>query len=255
MKIFKFIASFLLILGILLLMIWAMVRTNDQTCTGISIVINSSGEPKLVIESDVLNVLAQNNVEWEGKKIKEIDMSFIKEKLAQENYVKSIEKVHFLNSKLQIEISLHNILLAVVSNDDKKFLLDEEGVYLPYSPKIENDVIITTGFIPNHYKKYETVTSEDKVLYGLFYVASLIRADSFYANWFNKMELNNKQEIILYPDTENLPVLFGTAQDAEKKLKILKHIYYEVLPYIDEGTYAQLDVRFQNRIIATKSKS
>jgi cell division protein FtsQ len=255
MKIFKFIASFLLILGILVLMIWAAVKSNDQTCTGISVVIHVSGEPKLITESDVLTILKQNNTEWEGKKMKEIELASINKILAQENYIKSVEKVHFSGSKLQIEITLHDILLAVESKDGKKFLLDVQGTYLPYSPKVENGVMIANGFIPNTFRIKETITPDNNELYELFFVASLIKADAQYAIWFNKMNVNEKQEITLYPSSGKLPVLFGTMQDAEKKLKALKFMYSDVLPYMDDGKYAQLDVRFQNRIVATKSKS
>ena len=255
MKIFKFIASFLLILGILVLLIWAIIKEDAQTCTGISVVINASEDSKLITKSDVLAILKQNNTEWEGKKIKEIELSAIHKILAQEDYIKSVDKVHFSGSKLQIEVTLHNILLRVESQDGKKFLLDDQGIYLPYLPKVENSIIVASGFIPNSYQKKATVTPENKKLYELFFVASLIKADPAFATWFTKMEVNEKHEITLYPSSGNLFVLFGTMQDAEKKLKTLKYMYREVLPYVDEGKYAHLDVRFQNRIIATKSKS
>jgi len=255
MKNFKFLATSLLILGILVLMIWAMVKENDQTCTGISIVIRASEEPTLITKSDVLTILQQNNVEWDGEKMKEIDLASVHNILTHENYIKTVDKVHFSGSKLQIEITLHKILLAVETKDGKKFLLDDQGTYLPYSPKVENDVIIANGFIPNTFQKKEIITPDKKELYELFFVASLIKADKDYEKWFRKIDINDKKEITLYPSSGKLPVLFGTMQDAEKKFKALKFMYCEVLPYTNENKYAQLDVRFQNRIVATKSKS
>jgi len=255
MKIFKFIASFLLILGIFALMVWAMVKENDQTCTGISVIIHASGEPKLTTKSDVLTILKQNNTEWEGKKMKEIDLASIHKILDRENYIKAVDKVLFSGSKLQIEVTLYNILLIVESKEGKKFLLDDQGTFLPYSPKVENDVIIAKGFIPNTFHVKETITPEHKELYELFRVASLIKTDQDFERWFNKLNINDKQEITLFPSSGKLPVLFGNMQNAEKKLKALKFMYSEVIPYMKDDKYAQLDVRFQNRIIATKSKS
>jgi hypothetical protein len=255
MKIFKYIAYFLLIFGIIALVIWAALKENDQICAGISTVIHASEQSKLITESDVLSILKQNNMEWEGKKVKEIDLVSINKILAQEDYIKSVDKVHFSGTKLQIEITLYNILLIVEANDGEKFLLDAQGVYLPYSPKVENGVITTCGFIPNSYSKNETITPENKELYELFYVASLIKADHGFANWYKKMEINKRQEITMYPSSGKLTVLFGTMQEAEKKLKTLRSMYENALPYMNDNKYAQLDVRFQNRIIATKSKS
>jgi len=255
MKIVKITASFLLTLGILFLMIWAIVRANNQKCTGALIVINGSEKSELLTKSDVLNILNQNNVKWEGEKMKEIELASINKVLAQENYIKSVDKVHFSGSKLQIEVSLYDILLEVSSNTGQKFLLDVEGIYLPYSPKTGNDVIAVNGFINNTFQKNKTITPENNELYEVFTVASLIKKDTFYAALFHKMYVNDKQEIVLYPSVGKLPVLFGTVQDAENKLKTLKYMYEEVIPYMNDDKYAQLDVRFKNRIVAKKTKS
>jgi len=255
MKIIKIIASFLLILGILVLMVWAAVRAKEHKCTEIAIEIHASKEPALLSKSDILSLLERNGVEWKGKPIKEIDLSSIKNLLSRENYIKSVDKVHFLGSKLQVEVSLYNILMELESQDGKKFLLDTEGVYLPYSPKTGSDIIIATGFIPYTFRKKETVAQADKELYELFSVASLIREDSFYAALFHKLYMTDKGEIVLYPSVGQLPVLFGTLQDAESKIKTLKYMYEKVIPYMDEDKYAQLDVRFKNRIVATKTKT
>jgi hypothetical protein len=133
--------------------------------------------------------------------------------------------------------------------------LDVEGTYLPHSPKLENDVIIVNGFINNTFRKNETITPENNELYEVFTVASLIKKDPFYAALFHKMYVNDKQEIVLHPSVGKIPVLFGTMHDAEHKLKTLRYMYDEVIPYVNEDKYAQLDVRSKNRIVATKTKS
>jgi hypothetical protein len=255
MKIVKIIASFLLFLGILVLMVWAIIKSKDQTCTDIAIIINSSEELQLLNKSDVLHILEQNNAIWKEKAIKEIDLAAIHKILAEENYIKSVDKVLFLGKKLQIEVTLYDILLEVQPKTGDKFLLDFNGTYLPYSPKVENSVIVAQGSIPYRFQTKETITPENHELYELFFMASLIHEDPFYNALFRKLYLNDKQEIMLYPSYGNLPVLFGTTHDAPHKLKSLKYMYEEVLPYLNENQYAQLDVRFKNRIVAKKSKT
>jgi hypothetical protein len=255
MKIIKIITSFLLVLGILILMVWAALKSNDQTCTGISILIHAPEKSELLTKSDISNILKHQNMSCEGKAIKEVDLTSIHKILAQENYIKTVDKVHFLGSKLQIEVTLYDILLEVEPATGQKFLVDVQGTYLPYSPKTGNDIIIATGFISNTFQKKEKVSSDNNALYELFSVATLIKTDPFYTELFHKLYVNDNQEIMLYPSVGNLPVRFGNMQDAENKLKTLKYMYQEVLPYMDENAYTQLDVRFKNRIIATKTKS
>jgi hypothetical protein len=118
---------------------------------------------------------------------------------------------------------------------------------------VGNDIITATGNIPDTYQKKRTITQENKALYEILYVASLLKADPLYSALFKKLVVTEKQEIILHPSVGNLPVLFGNMQDAENKLKALKYMYEDVLPYMNNDKYAQLDVRFKNRIVATKS--
>jgi hypothetical protein len=230
-------------------------KAKKKTCSDISILIHAQKESQLITESDILNILKQNNKEWEGKTIKEIDLTSIHKILTQENYIKSVNKVHFLGSKLQIDVTMYDILLEVEPLNGKKFLLDREGVYLPYSPKTNSDVIIVRGAIPNTFQHKEKITPEDKELYDLFTAALLIKKDPFYATLFHQLTINTNQEIILIPSVGKLPILFGNIQDAENKLKTLKYMYDDVLPYMNDDKYAQLDVRFKNRIVATKTKS
>jgi hypothetical protein len=175
--------------------------------------------------------------------------------LGKENYIKSVNKVHFLGSKLHIEVTLHDILLVVEPMNGQKFLLDIEGTYLPYSPELNSDVIIVSGSIPNTFQNKDRITPAHKELYDLFSVALLINKDPFYAALFHQLEINNKQEIKLIPRVGKMPVLLGDIQDAEDKLNTLKYMYDDILPYMNENKYAQLDVRFKNRIVATKTKS
>ena len=255
MKIIKIITSFLLVLGILILMVWAAFKSNDQTCTGVSILIHAPEKSELLTKSDISNILEQHSISCKGTAIKDIALATVHKILAQENYIQTVDKVHFLGSKLQIEVTLYDILLEVEPATGQKFLVDVQGTYLPYSPKAGNDVIVATGFIANTFQKKEKVSSDNNALYELFSIATLIKTDPFYTALFHKLYVKDNLEIMLYPSVGNLPVRFGNVQDAENKLKTLKYMYQEVLPYMDENAYAQLDVRFKNRIIATKTKS
>jgi len=255
MKIIRFIASFLIVLGILALMVWAAKKANNKICTGISIQIDSSEKHELLTKSDILNILEYHNVLWEGKAKNEIDLSSIQKYLTQENYIKSVDKVHFLGSKLQIEVTLYDILLEVESNSGQKFLLDVQGTYLPYSPKVGNDVIVASGYIPNTFRKKEQVNPNEIALFELFTIASLITENPYYTALFQKLDIDSNQNITLFPSVGNIPVLFGTTQYAQEKFRSLKYMYDEVLPYVNDNMYAQLDVRFKNRIVATKNKS
>ena len=255
MKFLKILVSLLLILGIVVLTVWAGIKANNKSCTAVSIRINDAGESALLSKSDILLILEHNHIECEGKPMKEFDLSSIYRILANENFIKSVDKVHFLGSKLHIEITLYDILLEVETQNRQNFLLDVEGICLPYSPKIKNDVIVCRGCIPDGFRKKELITPDNYELYELFVVASFIRNDPFYAPLFQKLYINEKQEIILQPSVGNLPVLFGSMQQAEQKLKTLKYMYEEVLPYVEENKYVRMDVRFTNRIVATKNRT
>jgi cell division protein FtsQ len=255
MKIIKFIASFLLILGILTLVVWTGYRAKKHTCRDISVLIYNAGNSELLTKSDILDILKKNNLEWNGKRIEEIDPAIITKILEKENYIETVENVHFSGSILQIEVSLYDILLEIAPKTGENFLLDVNGVCLPHSPKLKSDVIVATGYISPMVKKNGTTSVDNNDLQQIYNLAILLKNDLFYAKLFNKMRVDEKQNIMLLPTDEKLPVLFGNMENAEKKLKTLRYMYKEVLPYMKEDKYTQLDVRFENRIVAKKIKN
>lgn len=253
MKIFKLVTSSVLVLGILALLTWIGFNSYKSTCSEVKIVINCSGINQLYTENEIIEILKKNNLEPLNRQKSEIDLPKILTVLLQQDYVKSVEKVHFLGTKLHLELTLFDVLLYIRNSSNNCYLLSTDGTFLPITPKVRNGVFNVSGYIPSDIRKKEKATPELPELYALYSLCSMFAEDTFYSALYQNITINEHQSIAFTPTIGNHQVVFGTIHNAQDKLKILKYMYEEVLPYVAPNTYSKLDLRFKNRIIATKS--
>ena len=83
-------------------------------------------------------------------------------------------------------------------------------------------------------------------------LTKVIQQNDFYQAQFRQIYLNSRNEIELISTIGGQTVLFGSVDNAEEKLRNLKTVYENGLSYKGYNTYAQLDARYKNRIIATR---
>ncbi len=82
-------------------------------------------------------------------------------------------------------------------------------------------------------------------------LTKIINQDDFYQAMFRQIYLNNGG-MELTSAIGGQTILFGTSENAEEKLRNLKTVYENGLSHKGYNTYAQLDARYKNRIIATR---
>ena len=128
------------------------------------------------------------------------------------------------------------------------YFVDSEGTAVPFTPKMQDYLMVVNGNIPETYtigKKAPGKTQDALAL------TKTINKDEFYRAMFRQIYLGH-DGIELASAIGGLTVLFGTTENADEKLQNLKTVYENGLSHTGYDTYAQLDARFKNRIIATK---
>ena len=83
-------------------------------------------------------------------------------------------------------------------------------------------------------------------------MARKINQNDFYEAMFRQIYLNGRNEMELTSTVGGQNILFGGLNNADEKLENLKTVYEKGLSHKGYDTYAQLDARYKNRIIATR---
>lgn len=247
MKIAKLVFSAILVIAVLVFAVLSIVKTPNHQCTSIEVRPHSQNESVLLTQTDVESIIENADIKIIGKKMKDVDLKAVAQKLSENPYVQKINFIHFVNSKLVIDFDLKHIILHVFSEDGEQYFVDENGSLVPFTKKMQDYLIIANGEIHQHYKKG---ASSNKELTPVVKLAKEILSDEFYADQFRQIYLNSAKQMELVSTIGNHIVLFGTEENATEKLANLKQVYQNGIPRMGFDRYAQLDVRFKNRVIA-----
>lgn len=247
MKLVRAITSIVLIISVFVIIILAFVHMPNRQCSSISVVPHTTNECIALSEKNVKDMIAKSGIETVGKKMKEVDVAAITNLLQNNPYVKQVNFIHFSGTKLVIDFTLRNIILHVYNTDGEQYFVDDEGYLIPYKSTIIDYLVIANGNLHQHYKKGAQAGKE---LGPIVSLANKLLADDFYSKQFRQIYRNANKQLELVSTIGNQVILFGDTADASDKLINLKHVYQEGLSRKGYDRYAQLDVRYKNRVIA-----
>lgn len=252
MKIFRLVTAIVLCLAVLAGIIYAAVNRPKRPCSACEVVVNYDGEYPTVSEADILKLLKDNQIETIGIPVKDIDLEQIAKLLKQEKYIKAVNDVQCISTKLRINVTLKNILLHVYAKDGSQYFIDEDGIILPFSTAVKENVPVVNGNITVKYNKEKKDYECDSNLLHAFKVATYMHNDDFCQNQFRQLYVTNSDDLVLIPTIGRHIILFGKAENMEEKLFNLKQTYQQGLAYLGMDQYVSLDLRYKNRVIAKK---
>ena len=250
----KAVLKILLALFIVALIVVSIVKMQNRKCSEIQVNLNYEGEHPPLNQESVIALLEQENIPIIGLELKDIPLEKISETLNKNNFIKETESIDFKGTTLTITILLKTLILHVYPEKGEQFFIDETGFLLPYSPLVKEKIMVANGAIKEQFTPETNVEKDSTQLHVLYEIASAIRKNPFCEAQFCQIYMDKDQEMELIPAIGQHIVKFGKGDRIEEKLSDIENIYTNVLAYKGMDQYKELDVRFQNRVIAKKEK-
>ena len=251
MRYFKAITRIVLVLSVLAFVIVAIVKIPQRRCQSIQVAAHTQNESVLLTQADVEQMLADKGIEIMGKRIKDVDLTELTTLLEKNPFIRTVNFVHFSGTRLLIDYDLRHIVMHVYDKEGGEFFVDDEGALVPYSKKMKDYLIIANGNISQTYKAGATVSKD---LQKVLNVVEKIRANEFYQAQFRQIYLNDQHQMELVASLGNQIILFGGDDNIDEKLNNLKVVYKDGLSRKGYDTYAMLDARYKNRIVAKRKQ-
>ncbi len=251
MRYFKAITRIVLVVSVLAIAIVAMVKIPQRRCESIQVNAHTQNESVLLTQADVERMLTGKGIEIVGKRIKDVDLTEVTALLEKNPFIKTINFIHFAGTRLLIDYELRNIVMHVYDKDGGEYFVDNDGALVPFTSKMKDYLIVANGNIAQTYKAGTTVSKD---LQQALNVVHKILADEFYTAQFRQIYLNDKHQLELVASLGNQVILFGSDENADEKLDNLKVVYREGLSRKGYDTYAMLDARYKNRIVAKRKQ-
>jgi len=187
---------------------------------------------------------------FKGQTIENLDMTLIESTIEHNDFVKDAQVYVDARNIMHIKVQQRNPILRVISQNESSFYIDEDGVKIPFQRKAVIRLPVLTGDLP----VYKTRLANDpKSFYSdIFKLTKAIEADPFMSSLAEQILVDEQKDLCIMPKIGNHKIIFGNADNVEKKFKKLEIFYMKAMPKDGWKIYKEINLKFKNQVIAKK---
>lgn len=253
--------GFWIVITISFFVVWgfSMAEQNNKICTSLKIQIDMNGRNTFINNQDVELSLRQENLHPVGKRLGDIDLLILEDKIDRIAEVKKAAVSKNLDGSISIRIKQRNPMVRIINAGGRQYYLDEDGYQMPLSDNYTARVPVVTGYINDPVTEYsaeeivkdetlaKTVKSDE-----VYTMVKYINKDKFWKAQIQQINFNYNSDIELIPTLGSHLIVFGNLENMEKKFNKLKLFYTEGLNHLDWNIYDTINIKYKNQIICTK---
>lgn len=248
----------LAILSVLAFSAYALYQYGETSSDALKIELqNKNNLQALTSEIELRTELLQNHFPIEGQKIKNLNLKEIERSIGQISYLQDYNAYFNINGNVAITASPRKAIVRVYNAAGQHFYLGSDTVVMPLSPQHSLRLILASGALPKigqeHFKR-----SDNEVLYlpdiykKIFTLAAKIQNDEFLDALIDQIYVKQNQEFELIPKVGIGLIEFGNIENADNKLKRLKHFYIKGNEKINWNIYKSINLKYENQVVCTK---
>ncbi|ETZ23218.1 cell division protein FtsQ/DivIB [Pedobacter sp. V48] len=237
--------------GIIVLMSFVSIKKDTVTCTNIKILI--PGADNFIEREEVDAILKQSQGVLIGKKLEQINLEEIEQKLKANPYIAFATVYADMNGVIHINVKQRQPILRVINASDQDFYIDRNGLKMPISPNFTASVLVANGKIMEHFSgKVDTLIT--KLAKDLYKTAFYIEQDTLWNEQIEQLIVDDKNDIQLVPRVGNQRIILGTADSLEVKMRNLHAFYDKAMPKVGWDTYKTINIKYTNQVVCEKNK-
>jgi len=249
-------AAFWLLAGVsmVVVLVAAIRRTNDASCSGAMIKISGANDYVFLNKGDLWRIIgATGSKSFKGKPIAGFDLRVMEEKLEKNSWVSKAELFFDQDKVLQVHIQEREPLARLFTSGGNSVYIDSAGKYLPLAPgKPPVRLPVFTG-MP---EKINVSGRPDSLLLAAIKgISHVLSTDSFWSVQISQVNLNAGKTFEMVPLLGHHIILFGDGTDCDKKFHRLGVFYKEVLAKTGFDYYQAIDVQFDKQVIGIKGST
>lgn len=224
---------------------FAEVKQASLKVTDITITIDDQYENYFIAESDVLQILNEDQVlkgaDYQNLKLKELES-----RLEENRFVQDAEIYRDLKGGLSVNIQQNRPIARIIRSNGPDAYINFDGSILPVSDRFTARLPLISGGITDELidKGLEGEESEQ-----LLSMLEFIMNDEFWKAQVAQLDIDKDWDIEIYPQVTKQLIEFGQPDDLERKFRNLEIFYKRILPQKGWNSYSRVSVKYENQII------
>lgn len=239
-----FIFLFLILITVYLVMAVTVMngKPNDQTCSGMELVIKDSIDYGFISKREVLRLLNNKKLSPIGKPMGEINTRQLEDELRQHPLIGNAECYRTSSNRIGIEITQRLPILRVMAANGENYYIDDKAHLMPI-PNSAANVAIVTGYVDKAFAEKELYE------FGMF-----LQKHPLWKAQIQQINVTAAKELELVPQVGDHIIFLGKPNNYENKFERLKTFYKRGLNEVGWNKYSRISLEFDNQIICTKKE-
>ena len=214
-------------------------RLNDNEIKCKHLDIQLEGGIQLITEKEVNDILKNYDLHPIGVSLDRLKVDRIEGVLENNPLVKQAVCYHTPKGDVTVKVMLRNPKFLV--NAAESYYVDDEKQVLPVPLHVIAYVPVVTGRVT---KSMATGKLYDFVDY--------VTKDKFWNAQIDQIHVRNDLKVELVPRVGEAIILLGRLNNYEEKLNRVFRLYQQAFKSMGWNRYEQLDVQYDNQIVATR---
>lgn len=231
--------------------IFAEIKSQEVTCTGIVIKLDSENERPLLSKQDInVMVTDQGKEYFLGKPLDGISLHEIEQRVKKIPLVKSCEAHHDFSGRIVVSVKEYSPIARILhftagESNYKDQYVTQEGKFIGTSSLFTPRVLIASGpFFSG--KRKNLLDERGKTLIPLF---EFINKDDFWRAQITQVIVAADGGVTLIPAIGQTYIDFGLPTRIETKFKKLALFYKKIIPNKGWNTYHWVHLKYKNQVI------
>jgi len=264
-KILKISSWFLVLSACILLWSFSNTEQSKVVCKQAIVSVDINNDNFFLSSKDIILAIKNSGDSIIGQTMDELNVNSYEKLINQIPEVENSEVYKTLNGEIFFKIKQRKPIARIINYKNEGFYIDDKGRLMPLSENFTSRVLVVTGsfhhsYAGNNYRNLKldiadsTKLDMDKnLLYSIFRITNYINSNEFWKAQVEQINIdNNTFEII--PKAGDHIIIFGDANNIEKKFKKLFNLYQQGLPKVGWNKYETIDLRYEGQIIAKRKQ-
>jgi cell division protein FtsQ len=233
---------------LLVLLVAAIKRKNQQTCEGVLVRITNKTEFTFLNRQDVLKILVPGETpQFKGKTLHAINLLELEARLERHVWVKDAELFFDNNAMLRINIAEREPVARLFSMGGNSFYIDKDYRQLPLSDRVSIKIPVFTGYPSEKIRK-----ADSSLMRQIIELSQFITADSFWMAQIAQVAITPQQNFELVPVIGNHIVQLGDGNNCAAKFRRLLLFYQQVAATAGMDKYSIINIQYDHQVIGTR---
>lgn len=234
--------------GVVVLLVAAIGKKNNEQCKGIEIDIRGVGEYYFVDKTDVMNVVSPNKP-VKGRAITGFDLRKLEETLEKNLWVKDAELFFDNKAILHVKVEEREPIARVFTVTGNSFYIDSAFARLPLSAKMSVKLPVFTNFPTDAVKLGK---ADSTLMQYIKQVSLFIAKDTFWTAQIAQVDITPLRTFEMVPTVGNHIIIFGNGENVDAKFDRLMIFYKNILPKVGLNKYESVNVQYEKQVIGMR---